>query len=76
MPIKSFIAFPAIEKKEEMIVALSKMEACEVVPAANEEVVILVTDTASDEEEKELIHKINDLPSVDQISMVSGYEAK
>ena len=76
MPIKSFIAFPAINKKEEMIVELSKMKECEVLPAENEEVVILVTDTESDDEEKELIHQINDLPSVDQLSMVSGYEAK
>mgnify|MGYP003691452369 CR=1 FL=1 len=75
MPIKSFIAFPAQNQKEQMITDLSAMEECEVLPAKNEEVVILVTDTNSEEEEKALINTINDLPTVDQISMVSGYEA-
>lgn len=73
MLIKSFIAFPAQGQKERMISDLTNIEGCEVMPAENEDIVILIIEAAEEETEKELIEKVNNTPSVDQISLVAGY---
>ena len=52
---------------------LNAFNSCEVVPAKNEDVVVLVTETFSKEEEQELLQKIQSLPSLKSISMVSGF---
>ena len=73
MPIKSFLAFPSPGKKDELSTALSQIEECVVTPSTNEEVLVLVTDTTDKKEEEQLLEKIQNLESCDQLSMVAGY---
>lgn len=73
MPIKSYLAHPLDGKKEALIHALQKLDNCEVIPSENEELVIVLTDTFSVEEDKSLKEKIDALDSLKMISLVSGF---
>ncbi|MEK6155367.1 hypothetical protein WIW50_19010 [Flavobacteriaceae bacterium 3-367] len=74
MPIKSYLAHPHTGKKEYLIEALSNIEACEVLPANNEDVLILVTETNNKQEEDILKEKLEKIPSLKLLAMVSGFE--
>lgn len=73
--IKSFIAYSETGKKREMIQALDSIDECEVIASQNKEIVVFLLETTADEIEKEIIKKIKEIPSLHQISMVSGYQA-
>ncbi len=74
MPIKSFIVFPKEGCKNQLVKELEAFETCEVTPSTNEEILVLVTDTASKEDEDNLIMEIESLSSVNQLALVTGYE--
>lgn len=74
MPIKSFIVFPKEGCKDQLVNELAQFQECEVTPSTNEEVLVLVTDTASKEDEDSLIMEIESLSSVNQLALVTGYE--
>ncbi|KZS40631.1 hypothetical protein AWE51_06690 [Aquimarina aggregata] len=73
MPIKSYLAHPITGMKNDLIVSLTQYEQCEVIPAENNEVVILITDTQDDTEEHILKEKIEAIPSLKLLAMVSGF---
>ncbi len=73
MPIKSYIAHSVSGKKEELITALNNFSQCEVVPAENQDVLALVTDTPNEEEEAILVEKIEAINSLKLLSLVSGF---
>jgi nitrate reductase NapAB chaperone NapD len=73
MPIKSYIAHSVSGKKEELITALNNLSQCEVVPAKNQDVLALVTDTPNEQEEGILIEKIEAINSLKLLSLVSGF---
>ncbi len=73
MPIISYIAYPEINMKQELIAALENFDNCEVTPADNKDVVIVVTDTP-DENSNEILHeKIKALDSLQSITMTFGH---
>ncbi|AZQ63849.1 hypothetical protein EI427_16925 [Flammeovirga pectinis] len=72
--IKSFIAYAAVGQKSDMIKALNNIKNCEVVPSENKDIVVVLLESASKEIEKEQILNIQNIPSVNQLSMVSGYQ--
>ena len=73
MPIKSFIVFPSQGQKEALQQELATYSGCSVIPAENNDVFVLVTDTLTEQEEETLLQKINELNAVNQLSMVAGY---
>jgi len=73
MPIKSYIAHPIDGKKNALILALKALENCEVIPSENEELLIVLTDTLTVEEDKSLKDTIDALESLKMISLVSGF---
>ncbi len=73
MPIKSYLAHPIDGKKEALINALNALGSCEVVPSENEELLILITDTQTVEEDKILKESIDALDSLKMLSLVSGF---
>lgn len=75
MPIKSYLAHATTGKKIELMHALQKMEQCEVVPAENQDVLALVTDTANEIEDQMLKEKIEAIESLKLLSLVSGFNA-
>ena len=54
MPICSYLAFPLPGKSERVRARLARLPGCDVTPAKNQDVLLLVTDTDSPEEEGEL----------------------
>lgn len=73
MPIKSYLAHPFKGRKEDLITALRSLGQCEVIPAKNQDVLALVTDTANEREEEKLKEKIEALDSLQLLSLVSGF---
>ncbi|WP_152285993.1 hypothetical protein [Flavicella marina] len=75
MPIKSYLAHPYQGQKMELYNTLSQLEGCEVIPAENKDVLILVTDTETSKQEDALQEKLNMIKSIKLLAMVAGFNA-
>jgi len=75
MSIISYLVYPQEVKKNELLKNLSLFNNCEVIPAENEDILVLVTDTFNNKEEEELLEKIDALESLKLRSMVSGFNS-
>ncbi|GAG91570.1 unnamed protein product [marine sediment metagenome] len=73
MPVFSYLAYPVRGAKEELLNDLAALDYCEVMPAENEEVLILVTDTPDEEKEKALHKKLKELKSLQSLGMTFGH---
>ena len=73
MPITSYLAHPQEGKKSELIEALTSFKNCEVIPAENKDVLVVVTETRNTEEENNLKEKIETLASLKLLALVSGF---
>ena len=73
MPVFSYLAYPVQGAKERLINELAALEYCEVTPAENEEVLILVTDTPDEKTEKELQKKLKEIKSLESLGMTFGH---
>jgi nitrate reductase NapAB chaperone NapD len=73
MPVFSYLAYPVKGAKEELLNELAALDHCEVMPAENEEILILVTDAPDEEQEKELQKKIEQLKSLQSLGMTFGH---
>ena len=73
MPVFSYLAYPVLGAKEQLIDELAALEYCEVTPSENEEVLILVTDTPNEETEKELQKKLKAVKSLESLGMTFGH---
>jgi len=74
MPIKSYLAHPHDGKYSELLSELSNIAACDIIPSENKEIAIVVTDTNSDLEDKNMQIEINSIKSLKMLSLVSGFE--
>lgn len=73
MPIKSYLAHPIDGKKEELIKVLSQFKECEVLPAKNENILVVVTETANDTEDQKLKETLETIKSLKLLALVSGF---
>jgi len=73
MPVFSYLAYPVRGAKEELLNDVSALDHCEVMPAENEEVLILVTDTPDEEKEKALQKNLRKLKSLQSLGMTFGH---
>ncbi len=73
MPVLSYLAYPIKGAKSELINELTGLEFCQVMPAENEDVLILVTDTPDDTREKELQDKLKNIESLQSLGMTFGH---
>lgn len=74
MPIKSYLVHPCEGKKQDLAGVLANMEYCEVMPAENRELLILVTDTPTRQEEEALREHLEKLEGVKLLALVSGFD--
>jgi len=72
MPIKSYLVFPHDGEKKELMEALID-QPCEVVPANNRNVVVLVSDTKDQAEEEQFLQNLYNIKSLDHFTLVSGF---
>ena len=73
MPVFSYLAYPVRGEKEKLLKDLSALEYCEVMPAENEELLILLTDTPDEDQEKVLQQKLEGLKSLQSLGMTFGH---
>jgi nitrate reductase NapAB chaperone NapD len=73
MPVFSYIAYPEQGAKEQLLKDLTALQHCEVLPSENTEVLILVTDTPDETQEKALQNKIKNLKSLQSLGMTYGH---
>lgn len=74
MPIKSYLVHPMDGQKEQLIQKLEKIPFCELNPSTNEDIIVLVTDTSSITEEKELEQKFEAISEIKNMALVSGFD--
>ncbi len=74
MPIFSYLAMPKSGAKEVLCADLAALSNCEVIPSDNQEVVVLVTDTPDETTEDKLQKSLNNLQSLQSLSLAFGYD--
>lgn len=74
MPIMSYIAYPANGKKDQLKHALFAIPECEVIPATNQDILVVVTDTKDKQAEQALQAILKSIPSLECLALVSGYD--
>ena len=73
MPIKSYLAHPHEHQKEALVAALTAIENCDIIPAENKDIVVVVTETANKTDDDILKNKIEAISSLKLLVMVSGF---
>ena len=73
MPVFSYLAYPEPGGKATLAQELAALDYCETQVADNEEILILVTDTPNEDQEKELQKKLKTLRSLQGLSMTFGH---
>lgn len=76
MPILSYLVLPQDGAMDQLCADLSTMEYCEIIPAENQEVVVLVTDTPDEKVEQTLQKTLKNIPSLHSLSMTYGHNAE
>ncbi|SDP49951.1 hypothetical protein [Desulforhopalus singaporensis] len=76
MPIFSYLAIPREGARETLCAQLSGLDHCQVIPADNQDVVVLVTDTPDEACEKRLQKRLKGLGSLQSLSLAFGYDEK
>jgi len=76
MPIKSYILHFEEDKKEALVEELQKLQSCEVFPAKNHDVIVIVTETETEELDNKLYHKLLEINGLKHLSLVSGFDTK
>ena len=73
MPIKSYLAIAHKGKKEVLQQTLNALPTCECTPAENKDVLVLITETETDAEDKILFKNINKLEDLLLLTLVSAF---
>ena len=76
MPIKSYVLHCENNQKEILLNELQKLQNCEVIPAKNHEVIVVVTDAATEELDQELYNQLLEIKGLKHLSLVSGFDTK
>ena len=72
MPICSYVVVPMPGTAQSTQAALSEIQGCQVVPAENRDVLLLVTETDSSEEDRVLRNRLYDVPGIQALLMTFG----
>jgi nitrate reductase NapAB chaperone NapD len=73
MPVFSYLAYPKQGAKQDLLNDLSALDYCEVTPADNQNILILITDTPDEETEKVLQKKLKSLKTLESLGMTFGH---
>ena len=73
MPVLAYIASPRSGEKNKLLKELNGMQHCEAFSADNADILILVTDSPDRDTEKKLQKQLNNLESMESLSMTFGY---
>lgn len=73
MPVFSYLAYPEPGAKEQLFKDLTALRYCEITPARNKDILILLTDTPDEDSEKELQKQLKALDSLQSLGMTFGH---
>jgi hypothetical protein len=73
MPVFSYLAYPEQGAKEKLLKDLLALDYCEVTPAENKDILILLTDTPDDDKEKQLQKQLKALIFLQSLGMTFGH---
>lgn len=73
MTVKSYLIIPKKGGKENLKAEINTYVECEVTSADNKEVLIVVTETRNEEEDKTLFKKLNNLKDMQLLTLVSAF---
>ncbi len=76
MPIKSYVVHYEESKREALVEELQKLQGCEIIPAQNHDVLVLVTETETEELDSKLYNKLLEIKGLKHVSLVSGFDTK
>jgi nitrate reductase NapAB chaperone NapD len=74
MPIFSYLALPKEGAREALCAKLSSLNYCQIIPADNKDIVVLVTDTPDEDIERSLQKKLSSIDSLQSLSLAFGYD--
>lgn len=69
MPICGYLVYPAPGKSGKLRRTLETIAGCEVRPAENRDLLVLVTDTPDEEHEQALQEKLKSIPSIQCLAL-------
>lgn len=73
MPVKSYLAVPQPGKRQELIKTLENIEGVACESATNKDVIVVVTDTPGEAEDKLLFQQLNELQNIQVLTLVSSF---
>ncbi|CAM2065271.1 hypothetical protein SCOR_07820 [Sulfidibacter corallicola] len=73
MPIKSYLAFPKPGRYPHMLSALEQCDGLELYPSENRELAVVVTDSATSEQEQSLETELAGIEDIQCLAMVFGH---
>jgi len=72
MPIRSYVVLPAVGARDAVAKRLQSIPACDVLPAQNRDLLLLVTDTASREDDEALSDTVRGVRGVRSLVLTFG----
>jgi hypothetical protein len=73
MPIKSFLAYPVGGRRDELADALRALEGCQVIPAVNRDLLVVVTDTPDESADDALQNALARVELLAGLALVAGF---
>lgn len=74
MPILSYLIFPEPGRKHELQTELSALPNCDLIPSYNKDLLVLVAEFESKEDEAALQARMEAIPSLSGFSLVAGFD--
>lgn len=72
MPICSYLVLPEAGARSRVAASLRALPGCEVEPAENKDLLLLVTDTPTPEDDKRLMAEVESIPGVQAMVLCFG----
>jgi hypothetical protein len=72
MPIKSYLAYPVRGRRDDVTDAVRALPGCQVIPAVNRDLLVIVTDTPDEAAEEALQQALARLESLEGLALVAG----
>jgi hypothetical protein len=72
MPIKSYLAYPVRGRRDELAGALRALAGCQVIPAVNRDLLVVVTDTPDEAADAALQAALARVESLGGLALVAG----
>lgn len=73
MPIKSYLAMPQKGQKTQLLQTINSIAECEVIPSENKNVLVVITETLDDKQDKKLFQQLNSLPELQMLTLVAAF---